>query len=138
MSGRINRQPWVDAFNRDFVASTASAVAIGAFTLPITNIFASFRVLVTLFTAGTVQIHLRFGFDESDIGVLANQQGIDFAVLGALGAADFRTVTYDIAAGAPDVKGNPLAILPPRCRIFATTAAATLSVHVYFTCLSVD
>ena len=87
---------------------------------------------ITAFTAGSLTTFLRFGFQDAD--ALVGTLGINFAVLNILDGSDYRSQVWTAAAAAPDTNGNPLSILPPRCAIRVTTAAATtLTYEIYAT-----
>jgi hypothetical protein len=104
--------------------------------LPDFNLFSTFRLRVTVWTAGGVTYDLRFGFTaaEADVGTL----GTNFVVVGALNAGDYRSQVWVNAAAAPDAVGNPLSILPPVMTLsYQTAAAANLTAELYAACLAV-
>lgn len=100
-------------------AEAQDAEAVHRFTLPQVALFPSFRVLLPTWTDGDVQVSLRFGFDDSDAD--AATEGIDFPTLNAANASSYKTPVFSIGASAPDVEGNPNAIIPPRVSVIVTT-----------------
>lgn len=119
--------PWTLVWEQDFSdADALDAAVVHRFTLPQVSIFASFRVLVPTFTAGSLDlVSLRFGFGDADAD--AATEGMDFGPLAAAFASSYKTTVYSVGASAPDVEGNALAILPPRCSIRTTTSGGTIT-----------
>lgn len=104
--------------------------------LPDFNLFSTFRVRVTVFTAGTATYDLRFGLTaaEADVSLL----GITFAAVTGVNSGDYRSQVWAAGVAAPDAVGNALSILPPVMTLsFATPAAADMTVELYAACLAV-
>lgn len=116
-----------------FAASTVTNVVQNRVAIPVVNLFATFRVVLTAFTAGNIVIKLRFGFLNADAD--AATIGIDFAALAAANASDLRSVAFDVAGAAPSAVGSAPAILPPWLTVLATTVGFTGTVALHYTAI---
>jgi hypothetical protein len=134
---RLCKVPWTLLF-RDTLLEVGAVVdqVQQSSQIPDFNLFTSFRIRVPTWAAGSATYKLRFGFTTTEASVAL--QGINFAAVAAVNASDYRTVIYDIAAAAPNVPGNPLAILPPKVSLLVTTlGAADMLAEVWYSCLMV-
>lgn len=131
----MNLKPygWREVFEDTLAAATHANVTRAFFSLPPVNLFPTFRVHVSAFTAGSVSVFLRFGFQDADAA--ASALGVNFAAVAALDASDYRSQVWVNAAVAPDANGNPLSILPPRVAIRLTCNATTLTYSVFCNCI---
>lgn len=93
------------------------------FTMDDPAIFQTFRVHISRYVAGDIQVDLFFGFNQAD--TRASLQFIAFPVLGALDLSDIRSFIWVLVGGAPNAAGNPNSILPPHVEVRVTTAIGT-------------
>jgi predicted secreted protein len=128
-----NAFKWQLAFHQALNVGVLADDPRGVFLLPRVNLYTTFAARLTVFTAGTVTVKLRFGLNDL---VPITGYGVDFDALVAVNAVSLRSVGYAIGAAAPNVPGNPNSILPPVARVFITTGAGTqVTFQVFYACL---
>lgn len=130
----LNLIGWARVFGPDTPGADVANELQGYFSIPDGNLCTLFRVVVPVLAGVSINVKLRFGFDDAD--ALAATNGCDSGALLAAGSILFNVV-YDIAAVAPGVVGNPLAMLPPRVAVLATTVGAGSAFQVFATMLHV-
>jgi hypothetical protein len=130
------RVPWQKVWSEPINVGAATT-ARGFFPLPTLNLFATFRLVISAFTSGSVIVFLRFGFRTAD--ALLSLNGIDFPILAALNTSNTRSVVFDTAAVLPGCVGSPPGILPPLGSVAITSGVATiLTYDIHMTCISGD
>lgn len=138
MIGELVVTPWDVAFQEAAPDNVANQFR-QSIQLPAFNMFSTFAVITPIRVAGTVTVSLRFGFADP-VPLATPGRGINFPALGAGGPGDFDFAAegYGVAAAAPNVPGNELAILPPVCSIYITTTlGVNLTYQVLYTCIGI-
>jgi len=129
------RVPWAKVWEETIVAGVLTNSNRGFFPLPTLNLFATFRIVCTVFTSGSIQANLRFGFTPTEAALA--QHGCNSLVHAVLNSSSLFSVVYDIAAVPPGVVGSPPGILPPLCAVNVTTIVGTnLRYQIFATCIS--
>lgn len=128
--------PWSLIFQEAVAALAVTASVRTRFTLPTVNLYTTFYVRITAFTAGTVAVLLRFGFTDAEAD--AATEGITFTALGAANASEYRSQGWTPGAAVPNAPGSAPSIHPPRCSVQITAAGpATLTYQVHYVTVGV-
>jgi hypothetical protein len=129
---------WHKVFGPKVAGATVTNAVVGHFPIAHVNLFATFRLVMTVAAGTSLTVGLRFGFQTADADVAAN--GLNFALLvSATGAgqSSLRSVVFDRLAAAPEVVGSPPGILPPWVAVLETTVGTGSTYELYATMLSV-
>ena len=136
MSGRPeNYYPWSTIFAETLAAVAVANSARAQVRLPRTGRFGTYGVRIVEYTAGNIDVKLRFGFTSNDANDI-NTRGLNFRNLNALNTSDYATQPATNGGAPPNLDGSANMMVLPWCGIFLTAAGpATLTYQVYFSCV---